>query len=243
MRATILPASLLCLVFATFPGSAQSPASNGMVRTHIEGIEIPPVANAPFTARVVVTWDQPLVGGGTVSRVYFTLVARDSRGRVHRETRGFVPANSDADPPLRSFSINDPVTGTRTVCSQSTMSCTSTPFQPRDPQDEGSYGAFGPGAGNVKQVSLGEQFIGSMRAVGTRQTFTTTAGERGSDRLVVNKIESWHSPDLQIDLSVRRSNPQMGLVTLSVTNLLREEPDPSWFAVPSGYEQKDARNK
>ncbi len=234
MRA-ILPASLLCLVFAGFQSSAQSPTSDGMVRTQIQGIQIPPVANAPFTAKVIVTWEEPLSGGGTVSRMYYTLVARDSQGRVHRETRDFVPANSGIDPPLRSFSIVNPVAGTRTVCSRVTVSCTTTNFQPSTPLAEESGSS-----GNVKQVSLGEQLIDSVRTVGTRQIATTTAGQGGADRLVVSNKETWYSPDLQMDLSVTRNNPQMGTVTLSVTNLVRGEPDPSWFAVPPGFGQKNA---
>ena len=43
-----------------------------------------------------------------------------------------------------------------------------------------------------------------------------------------------------MDISVVRSNPQMGQLELTVTNLVRGDPDPSWFAVPSGFETRNA---
>ena len=132
MRASIL-LSLLVLspAFVGAQTTSQATVSDGSVRTHIEGIDIPPIANAPFSAKVVVTWDEPLIGGGTVSRKYYTLVARDSQGRVHRETRDFVPADSTAEPPLRSLTIIDPVAGTRTKCTQAALTCATSEYHSR----------------------------------------------------------------------------------------------------------------
>lgn len=241
MRASILLGLPLCLALATFQSEAQSSTSDGSVRTEIQGIDIPAVAGAPFTAKVVVTWDQPLVGGGTISRTYYTQVARDSQGRVRRETRDFVAANSGVEPRLRSFTILDPVAGTRTFCNAATMSCTATNYQPRISLGDDSGGLFS--GSNVKRMSLGERSIDAMRVEGTRETVTNSAGERGNSRLVVTNRELWYSPDLQMDLSVTRNNPQLGEVTLSVTNLVRGQPDASWFAIPQGYSVKDARSR
>ena len=127
MNCSTLLGLSLCVAFAAVPAISQEVAV-GNVRTHIEGIEIPPIADAPFTAKVVVTWNKPLVGGGTVSKKYYTLVARDSQGRVRREMREFVPADSAAEPPLRSFTILDPVAGTRTTCTKALMTCATSAF-------------------------------------------------------------------------------------------------------------------
>jgi hypothetical protein len=233
MRAFGFFAFPLCLAIASLPAAVRSQSADGTVRTQIQGIDIPAIPNAPFTARVLVTWDQPLVGGGTVSRMYYTLVARDNQGRVHREIRNFVPANSDVEPPLRSFSIMDPVAGTRTVCSQETMSCTSSSFHPRISLNDNA--PLTTSSADVKRESLGEHLIDNLPAIGTREISTTSAGVRGNSQLVVSNREIWFSPDLQIALSINRNNPQMGTVTLSVTNLVRGQPDSSWFTVPSGY--------
>ncbi len=239
MRASILFGISLCLGITSLHCTAQSTTLDGNVRTYIQGIEIPSIANAPFTAKVVVKWDEPLSGGGTISRTYYTMVARDSQGRVRRETRDFVPANSGAEPRLRSFTINDPVAGTRTVCATATMTCTSTNFQPRMSLTDDAGGSLAGGSGNVKRVSLGQQLIDSMPVEGTREVTTNSAGESGNSRVVISNREMWFSPDLQMDLSVSRTNPQMGLVTLSVTNLVRAEPAASWFAIPSGYQMRN----
>jgi hypothetical protein len=243
MRASLLFCLPLCFAFTSLPAMSQVTASAGAVRTHIEGIDIPSVPNAPFSAKIVVTWDEPLVGGGSVSRKYYTLVARDSQGRVHRETREFVPANSTAEPRLRSFTISDPVSGTRTVCTEASMGCAASAFHARLPLAGEGGGALAVSTGNATRENLGQQTLNGMHVVGTRETVTGMAGSNGSSRIALSHTESWYSPDLQMDLAITRTNPQLGQVTLKVTDLVRSEPDPSWFAVPSGYEVKDARIK
>jgi hypothetical protein len=42
-------------------------------------------------------------------------------------------------------------------------------------------------------------------------------------------------------LSVVRNDPQMGQVTLTVTDLLLGDPDPALFGVPQGFNVVDAR--
>jgi hypothetical protein len=240
MRTSILLGLSFCLAFPGAPAIAQTSSSDGGIRTHIQGIDIPPVANAPFTAKVVVTWDQPLVGGGTISRKYYTMVARDSHGRVRRETRDFVAAGSSAEPPLRTFTILDPVGATRTTCTQATMTCTTTEFHSRISLAAESEDASSGNERSVHRINLGEQTLDSLPVKGTRETRSTVAGSNGSDRVVVSHRDLWYSPDLQMDLSVIRINPQMGQLTLNVTDLVRGEPDSSWLSVPSGYETRNA---
>jgi hypothetical protein len=240
MRASILLGLSVCIVFTSAPIFSQAPASVGAVHSQIEGIEIPSVANAPFTAKVVVTWNQPLVGGGKISRKYYTLVARDSQGRVRREIREFVPADSNDEPNLRSFTILDPVSGTRTVCTTASMNCATSSFHPRIPLTADAGAAASSTTGNVTRENLGQQTINDLPVVGTRETVANASGSHS--RHAVTRTEIWHSPDLQMDLSVTRSNPQIGQVTLKVTDLVRGEPDSSWFAVPPGYEVNAARS-
>jgi hypothetical protein len=243
MRAIILLGLLVPTSFATAQATSQAVTPDGKIHTRIEGINIPPVANSPFTAKVVVTWDQPMVGGGTVSRKYYTLVARDSQGRVRRETRDFIPADSSAEPPLQSFAISDPVSSTRITCVQSTMNCTVVAYHvPLFSTDVAS----GPPTGQTKGLSrqnLGQQTMNSVPVVGTRETSSTVAGTGGYSRVVITSKDLWYSPDLNMYLSVIRKDPQLGQITLTVTDLLRSEPDPTWFAVPAGYKMVDSRNQ
>jgi hypothetical protein len=238
MRASILFGLLVfSSAFTSAQTTSQTTVSDGSVRTHIEGIDIPPIANAPFCAKVVVTWDEPLIGGGTLSRKYYTLVARDSQGRVHRETRDFVPADSTAEPPLRSLTIIDPVSGTRTKCTQPAMACTTAEYHSRVALTAQAGGPLVARTGNVTRESLGNQTIDSLTAVGTRETRTTVSGPR----IIISHTDLWYSPDLQMYLSVARSNPQLGQLTLTVTDLVRGGPEHSWFDVPPGYEVSDTK--
>jgi len=236
MRASVLVGLLLGFSFSVLPMTSQDADAVGGVRTQIVGIEIPAVANAPFTAKVLVTWNRPLVGGGTASRKYYTRVARDSQGRVRRETREFIPADSNAEPPLRTFTFLDPVSSTRTVCNQSTMSCVIGPFQARVNLTADGDTLSGAGS-NVPHESLGQQTMLGLSVVGTRETVSD------SQSSTLTRTDAWYSQDLQMDLSVDRNSPQMGEVSLKVIELARGEPDASWFAVPSGYQVTGSRNQ
>jgi len=241
MRASVLLGLSLSLgfVFTSSPAVSQDADPTGGVRAHIVGIEIPPIANAPFTAKVLVTWNRPLVGGGTASRKYYTQVARDSQGRVRRETREFIPADSNAEPPLRTFTFLDPIAGTRTICTKATMNCATGPFQPRVNLSQDG-GALSGGGSNVTREDLGHQTMSGLPVMGTRETVTDS---QDKTRVAITQTDVWFSPDLQMDLSVDRTNPQLGEVTLKVTELVRGEPDPTWFAVPSGYQLSSRRGQ
>lgn len=224
----------ICFAFAALPAVSQK-APVGAVHTRIEGIEIPPIPDAPFTAKVVVTWNRPLVGGGTASQEYYTVVARDSQGRVRREIREFVPANSAEQPPLRSFTILDPVSGTRTTCTKAWMTCATSTFDASLALRENAADHS-----NTGSESLGQQMIAGLPTTGTRETASRVSGP-GGDRLAISRTDAWYSSDLRMDLSVTRTDPQLGVVTLQVTDLVQGAPDPTWFAVPTGYTVKGGK--
>lgn len=238
MRASFVLGLFLSVAFTASPMVSQDSDPVGGVRTHVVGIEIPPIANAPFTAKVLVTWNRPLVGGGTVSRKYYTRVARDSQGRVRRETREFISADSGAEPPLRTFTILDPVSSTRTTCTKATMNCATSPYQARVnlTTDAGTLSDAG---SNVTRGDLGERTMFGLPVVGTRETTSS----QDSTRVAIAHTDVWYSADLQMNLLVDRNNPQLGEVTLKVTELARGEPDRSWFAIPSGYQIIGARSQ
>lgn len=230
MRASLLLGLSLAVASMCLPAVAQADSRSGELHTRIQGIQIAPVPNAPFTARIVVTWDQPLASGGTLSRKYFTMVARDSKGRVHRETRGFVPADSSAEPPLERTIVLDPVSGRRISCSQATMICTRSAFHPRSALSPDSAAE-----GDAKTANLGTRTMEGLNVTGTSKTAPAADGSRSIE------TESWYSPDLGIDLSVVRRSPQTGTVTINVKDLVRGEPTGSLFTVPSGYQVVKAR--
>lgn len=238
MRGSFLLGIPLCAVW-----SVCAIGQVGTVHSRIQGIDIPSIPNVPFAAKIAVTWDEPLAGGGTVSRKYYTMVARDSQGRVHRETRGFIRADSNEEPPLQSVTILDPVSGNRTVCKQPLMTCARGAFHPRLESPEASGALVMSNKNNVSRENLGQRTMFGLSVTGTRETDANVAGTHGSSRLALSQTETWYSADLHMPMSVIRTNPQMGQVTLTVTELTRAEPDASWFAPPSGFEVKSAQNR
>ncbi len=51
--------------------------------------------------------------------------------------------------------------------------------------------------------------------------------------------ERWYSPELQVVVQTKTSDPRMGETTYRLANLVRSEPDLSLFQVPSDYTIKE----
>jgi hypothetical protein len=79
-----------------------------------------------------------------------------------------------------------------------------------------------------------------VNAQGKRISRTIAAGAIGNAQPISSITETWYSPDLQVVVSSKRSDPRFGQSTYSLTNIHRQPPDPSLFQVPAGYTVKDA---
>jgi hypothetical protein len=86
-----------------------------------------------------------------------------------------------------------------------------------------------------KRESLGKEAIAGLSADGTRITITIPSNAMGNERPLDIIRDRWYSPDLQIVLRSKQSDPRFGQTTYEVTSLDREEPAPSLFEVPSDY--------
>jgi hypothetical protein len=89
---------------------------------------------------------------------------------------------------------------------------------------------------NANKESLGTQMIEGVSAQGDRQTSTIEAGAIGNDRPMQIVSERWYSPDLQMEVMTRHSDPRMGEEITRLVNISRAEPDRSLFEVPAGYQ-------
>jgi len=98
--------------------------------------------------------------------------------------------------------------------------------------------APGPNA-NEKKEDLGKQNIEGVEAAGTRTTVTIPAGEIGNERAIEIVSERWYSPELQLVVMTRHSDPRTGETTYKLTNVNRSEPAKSLFEVPSEYTIKE----
>lgn len=88
---------------------------------------------------------------------------------------------------------------------------------------------------NVQTEDLGSRDIEGVQATGTRRTVTIAAGVIGNEQPIQIVSERWYAPELKTVVLARRSDPRMGDHTYRLTNILRGEPDPSLFQVPSDY--------
>jgi hypothetical protein len=97
----------------------------------------------------------------------------------------------------------------------------------------------GPNPNEVKE-DLGKQLIEGVQADGTRTTVTIPPGEIGNDRAIEIVSERWYSPELQLVVMTRHSDPRSGETTYKLTNINRLEPARSLFEVPPDYTVKES---
>jgi hypothetical protein len=87
--------------------------------------------------------------------------------------------------------------------------------------------------------SLGQTLIHGVLAEGSRTTTVIPAGAIGNEQQIVIVSEQWVSPDLEILLMTKHSDPRTGQTTYSLSNITRGEPRPGLFDVPADYTVQD----
>jgi nucleotide-binding universal stress UspA family protein len=90
-------------------------------------------------------------------------------------------------------------------------------------------------AQDAKEESLGQKVVEGVVADGKRVTTVLPAGAIGNQQPITVLTEQWFSPDLEILLMTRHSDPRSGDTTYTVTNIVRAEPQASLFDVPADY--------
>ncbi|HWZ97058.1 MAG TPA: hypothetical protein VN025_04790 [Candidatus Dormibacteraeota bacterium] len=86
---------------------------------------------------------------------------------------------------------------------------------------------------------LGSQTMEGVVVNGVRTTHTIPAGQIGNERPIMIVTEVWTSPELKTIVYSKRSDPRMGEQTFRLTNIVRTEPSPSLFTVPSDFKIVD----
>lgn len=91
----------------------------------------------------------------------------------------------------------------------------------------------------AKTEKLEARSFDGVQAEGTRTTITIPAGEIGNEQPIQIVDEHWYSPDLQVVVMTRHSDPRSGETTYRLTNISRTEPAATLFQVPSDYTLKE----
>src|SRR6185437_3752240 len=173
------------------------------------------VKNAPYSADMITETTQALPDGNRIHQTITVHVYRDSEGRTRTEqplsALGALAPGSDL--PTVIF-IHDPVAGANYALNPRNKTVTKSGWRQMG-------GRGGPRKGHSE--TLPKQ--------------TIAAGEIGNEKPIESLTERWYSPDLQINLLVKQSDPRMGETVTRLVNINRSEPTKSLFEIPSDYKQ------
>jgi hypothetical protein len=102
-------------------------------------------------------------------------------------------------------------------------------------------GAVNDGKWSAKAVTreLGGRDFSGVRAEGNQRSYTIPAGEIGNRAPIEVSSETWYSPELQVTVYHKRSDPRSGDVVYRLDKLKRGEPPAALFSVPSDYTVRD----
>jgi hypothetical protein len=199
------------------------------------------VTGAPFTGTFTSHSTQTLADGNHIQHSSTGSVARDSQGRTRRDVTlpaiGAFASSGQSAPHV--VMLNDPVAGTHFILHPDQKTA-----------DTGGHmkGTFinrelhGLDASRVKRhadeivtTSLGTQTISGVSAEGTRYTRTIPAGEIGNEKPIQIVTERWYSPELQMNVMTKRTDPINGDSVFQFTEIQRSEPAATLFQVPADY--------
>lgn len=89
----------------------------------------------------------------------------------------------------------------------------------------------------TRTEDLGTRDFDGVAAEGKRTTTIIPAGAIGNERPIETVYERWYSNDLGVVVYSKRSDPRTGESTYKLTNIVRAEPDPSLFNIPTEYKK------
>jgi hypothetical protein len=225
------------------------------------GFETKVVKGAPYSATAESETIQTLADGNRIRNKTTTLVYRDNEGRTRREVVGkeqslateiFIsdPANAvnyalDTQGRVAVKSKVDlQVIELEKMKFAAEMQIKQREMKPPPPASGQVVRAEDEELAKKKRQpiveSLGQQVIEGVLCEGRRATSTIPAGAVGND-LPINIVnEQWHSPELQVFVLTKQSDPRSGETVYRLTNIIRSEPDRALFEVPADYNVKEA---
>jgi hypothetical protein len=207
-----------------------------------QDIFVTPIPNVPFSGVVNVERSYVRPDGSIVIFKTIREIDRDSRGRIHNESRVFVPVSDTNTPPVVRIHLYDPQTRISTILNPRERTFwTQTvnnppPTVPPAPRYASAIQQGLPQNEFTREEDLGVHEFEGLLAHGFRETQTLP----GTGEETVITDEYWYSDELRINLMIKHSDPRTGTVTLTVTQVARIEPAPSLFEIPDGYKPATA---
>jgi hypothetical protein len=247
MKLLVLLVSFAVLAFFCSFLSAQEAelmghAPDGDSFEQIVNITIPPLQHAPFSSVVTAEWTKTLEDGSTVTRQNHRVVVRDGAGRIYQERRTLVPKDGQGEPQLMRIEISDPARHIKYFCHPDNHACMLRDYTGPPAEASEPMGSTGEGKMVLTREELGKSDVSGVEVTGTRETRFMGAGVMGNDRPISITKEFWYSPQLGLNMQVKRSDPRLGIQTFTVTEVSLAEPDPKYFQVPAGFKVVDLRS-
>ena len=262
--------ALIAPAAAYAQGGGRGTAAFHVGTTEILNVEpmenVPAIAGAPFTADATTEFSQILSDGNRIERRFTTSLARDGKGRTRSEQdvamlgplvvleKGTnwktspAAAAAPSEPP-RFTVINDPVDRVTYTLDERSKEARRSPSKSATAQfievqklNDKLINVRG-GGNAVVVESLGMRQIEGVSAEGTRMTTTIPAGQIGNLNPINVVTERWIAKDLQMAILMTRRDPRSGDTVYRLTNIVRAEPPPDLFTVPSDYRIVDLQKQ
>jgi hypothetical protein len=223
------------------------------------------IPGAPYSAEAVTQRIQFLADGNRIAQSTTNAVARDGKGRVYREESmpGFSTSGQDLphmvviDDPVAKVHLSldptnkiayklPPVEQKR--LDEAAVNSTVHILQPanvstRDIEIVAEKAKLDQATAPTTTADLGTQMMEGVLVKGTKITRTIPAGTIGNDLPITITTEAWYSPELKVLVMSKSNDPRMGESTYKLQNLVRGEPNPALFQIPSDYTTKDQPNQ
>ena len=236
-------------------------------------VSLPAVTGKPYSAEQTAELVQTLADGTHIKQTILNQkIYRDSQGRTRTERRMQIQQTGSASPPELPIMIDitDPVAHLHYSFNTQSKTVIRLEMNPPTPHGGGMvFNQNGPsiqstagtmqgrvGAPIIKSGAqsdvarpqmttekLDPQTIDGIAVEGRRITTTYPAGSVGNDREIVATNEAWTSPELGIVIISKNKDPRNGEHIQKLSNISRDDPDPSLFQPPAGYEVIDQKNQ
>jgi len=231
-------ALLACTLGLVSQEAAPTHAPDGRAPQLIMPITFPPRPGAPFMAIARMVSVQILPDGSTVTRHSERAVARDNDGRIFEERREFMPGSGPEVSRVWAVDYMDPQAHTQHRCYPMSNYCEIYDYYFGMPRmmpaglqaDKTTY---------LTRELFGTETVAGLEALHSRETFTLYMESVGNSRTILRIVDYWYSPELGINVQVKRHDPRDGDQTLWLTDLTQSAPDPATFNLPEGYRMVD----
>ena len=211
-------------------------APDGGTIERVQSVEIPPMANAPFSAVVVTEWTRIMPDGSTALMKNHRTVARDSVGRVFQERRFFSPEGDKQPTRLSELDYEDPTLHRLARCFVDTHVCSVYKVNNRPVTASPPKAPAQSAAGGMQWEDLGRKVVDNVEVLGSREVMTISVGAMGNEKEQPVVKEFWYSPRLGINVTTKRFDPRASAVqNFEVSNINQGEPDAQLFQIPAGY--------